>query len=501
MSVQPTSDVCSSCGAGLTASATPGGLCPRCLMRGALADVEVGDSAEGVEHPAGHAAPPTSAPSPRDLSTRLGARFEVQALLGQGAMGAVYRAVDTHRDRVVALKVLLPQGGASPEFEARFVREAEVLARLRHPGIVGVEDFGAADGLCYLVLEHVEGRTLREQMRSGPVQLEEARRIIGQLGEALQAAHDLGIVHRDVKPENVLVAADGRARLVDFGLARWARREGFGDSVDAFTLTRSGTAVGTPIYMAPEQLHGDGEVDGRADVYALGVLAYELLTGKLPLGRFEPPSSVVPTAVPCDKVVLRALANRPADRYASVRAFATEFCSGRWTGESPAPVGRSTGEAEGEESRAHRPVPLMLVVVWLASLALSWRQHWNATGPDAGTYDHYWFWSSPPDDSPVWIIPAFVLLHLGLRFARSRGRRIHWILSIGALVVALEYSRHFQFEVRAWASEELGWGFRLHVLAAFGMILHEVLDAIFNHRRRQRMRTYRSRSRRSPVSS
>lgn len=259
-------------------------------------------------------APPGSAPgperwkppSPETLAGRI-ANHTVEALLGQGGMGAVYRARQTSLDRPVALKVI---PATSAELSERFAREARVLARLRHPGIVAVHDSGSAGDLLWMSMEFVDGANLRQVLATGALSPEEALRLVPQICAALQFAHDQGVVHRDLKPENVLVDADGAARIVDFGLAKIADGDG--------SLTASGQVLGTFRYMAPEQFESSRRVDHRADIYSLGVLIYEMLTGGLPQGRFEPPSRRVAVDVRMDEVVLRALEREPERRWQRV---------------------------------------------------------------------------------------------------------------------------------------------------------------------------------------
>jgi predicted Ser/Thr protein kinase len=220
--------------------------------------------------------------------------------IGQGGMGVVWKARQVQLDRPVAIKLLRPELAADPSFAERFAREARALAKLQHPGIVGVHDYGEVLGLYYLVMEYVEGTDLRTLLERG-VDAEQALAIVPQLCDALQYAHEEGVVHRDIKPENILVDRRGRVRIADFGLAKLRSS---GTSVRA---TSSGRVLGTPHYMAPEQIDRPGEVDHRADIFALGVVIYEMLTGKLPIGRFEPPSRVRKVDVRLDDVVLRSL--------------------------------------------------------------------------------------------------------------------------------------------------------------------------------------------------
>jgi predicted Ser/Thr protein kinase len=248
-------------------------------------------------------------PSPADLACHF-PQLEILALLGQGGMGAVYKARQTKLDRLVAVKVLPPEWGKDPAFAERFAREAKALAKLTHPHIVAVHDFGESDGLFYLIMEYVDGANLRQILNEGQLPPDEALGIIPQVCEALHYAHEEGIVHRDIKPENILLDSKGRAKIADFGLAKLLNRPRA-----AFTLTGSQQVMGTLDYMAPEQRLRPQEVDHRADIYSLGVVFYEMLTGELPLGRFDPPSHKVKVDARLDEVVFRALEREPARRY------------------------------------------------------------------------------------------------------------------------------------------------------------------------------------------
>jgi hypothetical protein len=287
---------------------SPEGLCPRCLLQGGLKSSEPGGAAVGGHATARHAGPAAALPSAA-LAEHF-PQLEVLELLGQGGMGAVYKARQTRLDRLVALKVLPPEAGNDPAFVERFTREARALARLSHPRIVAVHDFGQAGGLYYFLMEFVDGVNLRQLLGAGPLQPGQALQIIPQVCEALQYAHGEGVVHRDIKPENILLDRTGRVKITDFGLAKLLGR-GPGD----FTLTSSRQVMGTLHYMAPEQMERPLEVDHRADIYSLGVVFYEMLTHELPLGRFAPPSEKAPVDARLDDVVLRALEKEPEKRY------------------------------------------------------------------------------------------------------------------------------------------------------------------------------------------
>src|SRR5262245_58746375 len=268
---------CPQCRAALPADA-PEGLCPACLLRGGL------ESGRGSTAPYGASFRP---PTPGELAPHF-PQLEIGELLGVGGMGAVYKARQLRLDRTVALKVLPPEVGRDPAFAERFLREARTLARLSHPHIVTVHDFGESGGYFFFLMEFVDGVNLRQALQAGRFTPEKAIRVVPQVCDALQYAHDKGVVHRDIKPENILLNEQGRVKIADFGLAKLLGRE-----PAAATLTGTRQILGTPHYMAPEQMERPTAVDHRADIFSLGVLFYEMLTGKLPLGRFPPPSAKV----------------------------------------------------------------------------------------------------------------------------------------------------------------------------------------------------------------
>lgn len=253
--------------------------------------------------------------------------YRVEGHLGQGGMATVYKAYQPTLDRYVAIKVLPAHRAHEPGFARRFAREARAAARLTHPHILPVYDFGQEGDLLYIVMQYVEGRTLKE-MLGQPMDLQTIADIISQVARALDYAHQRGVIHRDVKPSNVLIDENGWALLADFGLARMME--------SSEQLTASGEGIGTPAYMSPEQ--GQGlKVDARTDVYSLGVMLYEMLTGRVPY-EAETPMGVIlkhiseplpsprslrpdlPEAV--EQVVLKAMAKKPGDRYASAGEMA-----------------------------------------------------------------------------------------------------------------------------------------------------------------------------------
>jgi serine/threonine protein kinase len=283
---------CTRCGAALDAH----GLCPACML--AAASVA----------PASTPTSETPAPSPAELAAHFPA-LEVLELVGRGGMGFVYRARHRTLERNVALKLLASDVAQRPGFAERFAREARVLAALNHPHIVAVHDHGRAGPWWFLSMEFVEGASLRELMRERSVKPLQALTIVAQICDALQYAHERNVVHRDIKPENILIDRAGRVRILDFGLSK------IGGGLERDNLTRADQVMGTPHYMAPEQWERPAEVDHRADIYAVGVVFYELLTGELPLGRFAPPSQCVQVDVRLDEVVLKSLEKAPERRY------------------------------------------------------------------------------------------------------------------------------------------------------------------------------------------
>ena len=298
----PPARLCPRCGMGLAADA-PEGLCPACLVKAGM------PTGVPLTASAGAGAPAEPPADPRDLAPRF-PQLEILEMLGRGGMGVVYKARQPRLDRFVALKILPASLAATPGFAERFEREARALARLNHPNIVAVHDFGQADGLFYLLMEYVDGSNLRQMIEAKAVAPAQALAIVPKICEALQFAHDEGILHRDIKPENILIDRKGRVKIADFGLAKLS-----GEAVPDVTLTHPGMVVGTPRYMAPEQVENAKTVDHRADIYSLGVVFYEMLTGELPLGRFAPPSQKAPVDGRLDGVVLKTLEKEPDRRY------------------------------------------------------------------------------------------------------------------------------------------------------------------------------------------
>jgi len=245
-------------------------------------------------------------------AARLFPNYRVIDVLGRGGMGAVYKAIQTALDRTVAIKLLPLEISIDRDFADRFVREARTMAKLNHPNIVSVFDFGTTtEGHLFFVMEFVEGTTLHHLIKTTGLKPAQALELIVNVCEALQYAHGEGVVHRDIKPANVLVDTKGRVKVADFGLARVDT-----PAAEQWGQTMTGMVLGTPDYMAPEQKTGS-RVDHRADIYSLGVMLYEMLCGQVPQGIFAPPSQRVTVDERVDQVVIRAMQQEPDRRFAN----------------------------------------------------------------------------------------------------------------------------------------------------------------------------------------
>src|SRR5687768_7488833 len=214
---------------------------------------------------------------PLQDGTRFGP-YEILAPIGAGGMGEVYKARDTRLDRTVAVKVLPSHIAAREDVRARFEREARAVSSLNHPHICSLFDVGQQDGVDYIVLEHLEGETLFDRLQRGPLPLDQALKYAMQIADAVDRAHRSGVVHRDLKPGNIMLTRDG-AKVLDFGLAKTAPKSAADGATMTMALTSEGTVLGTPQYMSPEQISGS-EADERSDIFAFGCVLYEMVTGK-----------------------------------------------------------------------------------------------------------------------------------------------------------------------------------------------------------------------------
>ena len=366
---------CPKCHGALSA----GGLCPRCaadFLQAAQTEISGGSHL-------------FSPPQPEDLA-RLFPQLDIIELIGRGGMGAVYKARQKELDRMAALKILPPGIGQDSGFAERFAREAKALAKLNHQGIVTIYDFGRADGLYFFLMEHVDGVNLKQLLDRGRISPREALAIVPQICDALQFAHDQGIVHRDIKPENILLDRRGRVKVADFGLAKIVASDGPSISQTGAAspetaalgsaLTEGGKILGTPAYMAPEQVKHPEAVDHRADIYALGMVFYQMLTGQLPAKPIEPPSRKVQIDVRLDEVVLRALESDPERRYQQASVFKTQVETIASTPPGPQPAGGATRTISRLQARLlGKPRARMLGgLLLLALLSLFAVRFWNS---------------------------------------------------------------------------------------------------------------------------
>ena len=312
MSESSETNLCPSCRNEIPPNA-PDGLCPRCVLKGAADDFTTA-AASARSTARLFMEPPTLEEIQHAFP-----QLDILELVGSGGMGAVFKARQPKLDRIVALKVLPKSLAGDAHFTERFTREARALARLNHPNIVSVHDFGESDtgGFHFLLMEYVDGANLREAMQAGRFTPQQAFAVVPEICAALQYAHDEGVLHRDIKPENLLLDTKGRVKIVDFGIAKLV-----GAEIDA-PLTGS-YAPGTPQYMAPEQIEHPTEVDHRADIYSLGVVFYEMLTGELPIGRFAAPSEKATVGGDVDSIVFRTLEKEPDRRQQSAGEVKTQ---------------------------------------------------------------------------------------------------------------------------------------------------------------------------------
>lgn len=344
---------CPRCGSTLESEAISG-LCPKCLM------VRAAFATEDATLPAAS----TTLPSLEQIAAAF-PELEVLEQIGRGGMGVVYKARQKSLNRLVALKLLAPERVQDAAFAERFAKEAQALAALSHPNIVTIHDFGHAEGFYFLLMEFVDGVNLRQAMSAGRFTPEQALAIVPPVCEALQYAHDHGIVHRDIKPENLLLDKEGRVKIADFGIAKMVERTSTFVATDAWETNsevRSTLAIGTPRYAAPEQQSDPQHVDHRADIYSLGVVLYELLTGEAPGSQLTPPSHRVQIDVRLDEVVLRALNEKPELRWQTAVDLKTQVQT--IAGKAPSP--------EVAPTTKHKALNLVLPVLPLACCVLGW---------------------------------------------------------------------------------------------------------------------------------
>jgi uncharacterized protein (TIGR03435 family) len=351
---------CPQCGASLPDNA-PAGLCPHCLMALNLKTETVFTDDAPAAHP----------PLPLEQIAPHFPQLEILECLGRGGMGVVYKARQKTLNRPVALKLLAPERVRDPKFAERFTREAQALAALNHPNIVTIYDFGQAGGFYFLLMEFVDGVNLRQLLRARKFTPEEALAIVPPLCDALQFAHDRGIVHRDIKPENLLLDKAGRVKVADFGIAKMlGAANGGGDGGEAAQENVTQSAVGTRGYSAPEQITDPQRVDNRADIYSLGVVFYEMLTGELPGKKLEPPSKKVAIDVRLDEVVLRALEKEPELRYQQASEVKTRVETIVATASASIPPPSVSTEPPGMMTPADLNWMRWKIIIWGLALAV-----------------------------------------------------------------------------------------------------------------------------------
>lgn len=339
---------CEGCGHPLT-SGVPGALCAACLMRVAMQAENSSGAFEWVP------------PDPHLLGS-LFPELEIIELTGRGGMGAVYKARQRSLSRLVAIKILPIEMAAEEGFADRFAREARLMARLSHPHIVAIYDFGRRGETYFLLMEFIEGLNLRRLMQAGTLKPAECLKIVPQICDALQYAHDNGVVHRDIKPENILLDRAGSIKITDFGLARLiGSKPGAG-------RTAPSSAWGTVHYIAPEQIENPQSADHRVDIYALGVVFYQMLTGELPIGRFSVPSRKVKIDVRLDEVVLHALEKDPQIRYQKAQDVKTDVQAITTT---PPPLTTRGVVAKAPAPNTWRPPAMVAAALIFALVALA----------------------------------------------------------------------------------------------------------------------------------
>ncbi len=313
------------------------------------------------------------------LEKAIGFQYDIHRLLGRGGMGAVYQAHERALDRPVAIKVLPPEVAGTATARDRFLREARTAARLTHPNIVPLFTFGETAGLIYYVMGYVEGESLQQRIdRVGRIEPERTGRILEQLARALDYAHALGVVHRDVKPDNVLIErGSGEAKLTDFGIAKRA--------TDGATLTGTGLLMGTPRYMSPEQASGDRDLDGRSDIYALGLVGYAMLTGQPPFEGATVQDTLRQQVMRDAPSLRKLLPDAPSSIVVTVDRALQKDPKGRW--QSAKAMADAINDEDAGDTGTNRPgqrpglyAPMMLImtaVTWNAAWFFGWRESWT----------------------------------------------------------------------------------------------------------------------------
>jgi len=299
------------------------------------------------------------------LAEALGGAYTIEGEIGRGGMGVVYRARDEKLKRPVAIKVLPPELAFRSDIRQRFLREAETAARLSHPNIVPIHTVGEKNDLVYFVMGLVDGESLAVRLkRRGRLSVDEARRVMKEAADALSAAHQQGVIHRDVKPDNILLdGTRGRVMVTDFGIAKALSAEGG-------TLTEAGVAIGTPAFMSPEQAAGDREIDGRSDLYSLGVVAYQMITGEMPFQAPSVPALLMKqiterptpidrkrpeTPIELSQTVMRCLEKDPEDRWPTADALRRALETNTFTAAPPREATRRRGSRPGGGAAAPAP--------------------------------------------------------------------------------------------------------------------------------------------------
>jgi hypothetical protein len=418
-------------------------------------------------------------------------QLEILSYIGQGGMGAVYKARQPMLDRYVALKILPPEAATDPGFTERFTREARALARLNHPNIVAVHEFGrspatrddevhAAQGYHYLLMEFVDGVNLREMERTQRLSPTQALSIVPKICDALQYAHDEGVVHRDIKPENILVDKKGRVKIADFGIAKILGAE-LNDRI-----TGAQHVVGTPHYMAPEQVEKPLTVDHRADIYSVGVVFYEMLTGELPLGRFAAPSKKVQIDVRLDEVVLRALEKEPEARYQQVSQLKTQVESVKTTPVNPDHVSVPAGINSTDFAQWEKRAPGWRIRCRKCGFTEDWgkfgiRKHAVGVTYKFGRCPHcHRFGWAIVERGPVVSASAAAPFASGEQPPEAKARRIRGALWVVTALLFLDFilphSRHFSTGLRCGFTQP--WLFLPH--DGYGVIFNPRAVSFFS---------------------